>query len=117
PVTAPASSLAAAGAADPAAGHASSVSQDGTSSVPPSAYTGERGAFAPERAPASPAVARNGNNRMFIGISEGDTSDTLNEFLGSPDEADSESIFAKVHKRYRLIAPSLLGRANVISSR
>jgi hypothetical protein len=70
-----------------------------------------------ERAPSSFLQVPDGDAGLFIGIRGGDSQETLTEFFSAAEQGESDSIFTKVSKRYRILMPALLGRADVISAR
>lgn len=61
------------------------------------------------RAPAS-ASNQTDKDGVFIGIAGNSSQDMVNEFLSTPTSADTDTLFVKVSKRYRLLTPALLGR-------
>lgn len=69
---------------------------------------------------ATLTVARSGGRQTddgyFMGMKSGGK-ETINEFLANPVAASQDSIFQTVSKRYRLLMPSLLGKASVLESR
>jgi hypothetical protein len=96
-----------------AAAHPSSPAASAAPAPVPAVAAGNNQAPARDPASDAPAVPADLGQGKLLGLEAGNPEASLKELLGSDTAGDEESLFVKVSKRYRLLAPGLLKPAKL----